>query len=138
MPFSILSEPDRPKTAPLTHEETIHRIISRKTKSTTPSHLPTSVQTSCLIGSSENFFNVTDSLLLQFNSAMQENDTHSVHQSNVNPNIGIHETINPNNYNDFLDLSVNVNSRDKTLADHQDEPKTPYRSSQCKVNNALR
>ncbi|CAF3796556.1 unnamed protein product [Rotaria sp. Silwood1] len=135
---SIHTEFDRPTTAPLIFETTIHRPVSEKIKTAMLSRSPTPLRNARLVDSSDNYDNTRNVLYYQLKSPVFKSDNHFIQQSShTNTSIPINETINTNSYNSFIDLPVDTNSNGITTVNYDDEPQILYRNTQHKVNNMI-
>ncbi|CAF4611452.1 unnamed protein product [Rotaria sp. Silwood1] len=132
---SIHTEFDRPTTAPLIFETTIHRPVSEKIKTAMLSRSPTPLRNARLVDSSDNYDNTRNVLYYQLKSPVFKSDNHFIQQSShTNTSIPINETINTNSYNSFIDLPVDTNSNGITTVNYDDEPQILYRNTQHKMS----
>ncbi|CAF1250764.1 unnamed protein product [Rotaria sp. Silwood1] len=132
---SIHTEFDRPTTAPLIFETTIHRPVSEKIKTAMLSRSPTPLRNARLVDSSDNYDNTRHALYYQLKSPVFKSDNHFIQQSShINTSIPMNETINTNSYNSFIDLPVDTNSHGITTVNYDDEPQILYRNTQHKMS----
>ncbi|CAF3164700.1 unnamed protein product [Rotaria socialis] len=130
----ILPEFDRPTTAPLMFEKNISRSVSELIKPSMPSSSSTPLRNTGSAESLDNHDDSRDSRYYQYTSGVFKNENRSVREPQMVRNSHMSDTNNSSNRNSFFYSSFDTNSPGKSTINNDDEPKTPYRSNQCRTN----